>query len=70
MMDLGALFFGIFVGIFIFAFAKACQQTRSIWKKSHTLNNPYLYLIWGEAICNLIFAVTTFLYLNDIIPEA
>ncbi|KAH7248406.1 hypothetical protein B0J15DRAFT_468408 [Fusarium solani] len=66
-MDLASIYFGLFIGVFIFTFAKAVQQTRSIWKRTHTLHNAYLYLIWGEAWVNLIFAIVTFLYLNDII---
>ncbi|KAF5007911.1 hypothetical protein FDECE_5826 [Fusarium decemcellulare] len=66
-MDLAAFFFGLFVGIFIFAFSKACQQTRSIWRRTHSLRNAYLFLVWGEALANLVFAITTILFINGVI---
>lgn len=66
-MDLGSFFFGTFIGIFIFAFSKACNQTASIWKRTHSINNAYLYLVWGEALCNLVFAITTILFLTGVV---
>ncbi|KAM6513713.1 hypothetical protein FALCPG4_016084 [Fusarium falciforme] len=67
MVDLAAIYYGLFLGIFVFTFAKGVQQTRAIWKRTHSLHNAYLYLIWTEAWANFIFALVTFLFLNDII---
>lgn len=67
-MDLASIYFGLFFGVFVFTFAKAVDQTRSIWRHTHQLHNPYLYMIWVEAVVNLIFCIVTYLFLNGIIP--
>jgi hypothetical protein len=67
MIDLASIYYGLFLGVFIFAFAKAVQQTRAIWKRTHSFHNAYLYMIWSEAVVNFVFALITFLYLNGII---
>ncbi|KAH7124668.1 hypothetical protein EDB81DRAFT_811421 [Dactylonectria macrodidyma] len=67
-MDIASLYYGLFLGFFIFAFAKAVQQTQGIWKRTRSLRHAYLYMIWGETWTNFIFALVTFLYLNGIIP--
>ncbi|KAK7756675.1 hypothetical protein SLS62_001116 [Diatrype stigma] len=66
--DLGAFFFGMFVGIFIFAFLKCIAQTLHIYKHKQSFVSLYLCLLWGEGVCNLVFAVTTILFLNEVIP--
>ncbi|KAM0540957.1 hypothetical protein ACHAPJ_013442 [Fusarium lateritium] len=68
MIDLASIYYGLFLGVFIFTFAKAVSQTRAIWKRTHSLHNAYLYMIWNEQLVNFIFALITFLYLNGIIP--
>lgn len=68
MFDLGAYFFGMFVGVFIFAIIKCIAQTLHIRKHKKSLLSLYLCLLWGEAVCNLVFALTTILFLNDVIP--
>ncbi|KAF4460977.1 hypothetical protein FALBO_12231 [Fusarium albosuccineum] len=67
-VDLAAIYFGIFIGVFVFTFAKALQQTRSIYRRTQSLHNAYLYLIWVEAWTNFAFAILTFLFLNGVIP--
>ncbi|KAM0425966.1 hypothetical protein ACHAPT_008905 [Fusarium lateritium] len=67
MVDLASIYFGLFVGVFIFTIAKVVQQTRNIWKRTHSFHNTYLYLIWAEAWTNFIFAIVTFLFLNNAI---
>ncbi|KAH7050016.1 hypothetical protein B0J12DRAFT_753268 [Macrophomina phaseolina] len=69
-MDLATFFFGLFLGLFIPTFTKVVQQTRTIWKRTRRLSNVYLYMIWVEAVVNLIFALTTFLYLNNAIRSS
>ena len=66
-MDLAAIFFGLFIGLFIHTLTKVVHQTRTIWKRTRSLSNVYLHMIWVEAVVNLIFALTTFLYLNGFI---
>ncbi|KAF4960177.1 hypothetical protein FGADI_1196 [Fusarium gaditjirri] len=68
MIDLASVYYGLFLGVFIFTFAKAVSQTRAIYKRTHSLHNAYLYMIWTEAVVNFVFALITFLYLNGIIP--
>ncbi|KAF5257557.1 hypothetical protein FOXYS1_11911 [Fusarium oxysporum] len=67
-MDLASIYFGLFLGVFVFTFAKAVQQTRGIWRRTQSLHHGYLYMIWVEVWVNFVFALVTFLYLNDIIP--
>ncbi|KAK4448924.1 hypothetical protein QBC34DRAFT_464104 [Podospora aff. communis PSN243] len=64
------LFFGMFLGIFIFTFAKVIGQTMAIWRRTKSLVNAYLAMIWIEALVNIIFALVTFLYMpiNKVIP--
>lgn len=66
--DLGAFFFGMFVGVFIFVFIRCTRQTMHIQKHKRNTVSLYLYLVWGEALCNVVFAVTTILFLSDVIP--
>jgi len=68
-MDLAAIFFGLFIGLFIHTLTKVVQQTRVIWKRTHSLSNVYLYMIWVEALVNLVFALTTFLFINGFIKS-
>ncbi|UNI22276.1 hypothetical protein JDV02_008178 [Purpureocillium takamizusanense] len=67
-IDLAVLYFGLFLGIFPFTLVKVADQTRKILVRSRGLYNAYLYMIWIEALVNLIFALITFLYLKGIIP--
>lgn len=67
-MDLASIYFGLFLGVFVFTFAKAVEQTRSIWKHTHRIVHPYLFMIWVEAWVNFVFCIVTYLYLNNIIP--
>ncbi|KAH7123145.1 hypothetical protein EDB81DRAFT_872694 [Dactylonectria macrodidyma] len=67
-MDLASIYYGLFLGFFIFAFAKSVQQTRGIWKRTRSLRHAYLYMIWAEAWTNFVFALVTYLYLNGVIP--
>jgi hypothetical protein len=69
-MDLATLFFGMFMPIFIITVGKAAKQTRSIFRKTGTLQHTYLYLVWGEALANVMFAVTTFLFIQGVINGA
>ncbi|KAH7021705.1 hypothetical protein B0J12DRAFT_733321 [Macrophomina phaseolina] len=66
-MGIATLFFGLFLGLFLPTLAKVVQQTRTVWKRTRRLSNVYLYMIWAEAVVNLIFAITTFLYLEKYI---
>uniref|UniRef100_A0A0B7KKD3 Uncharacterized protein n=1 Tax=Bionectria ochroleuca TaxID=29856 RepID=A0A0B7KKD3_BIOOC len=67
MIDLASIYYGLFIGVFVFTFAKALSQTRAIWKHVHSLHNAYLYMVWIEIWVNFVFALVTFLFLNGII---
>ena len=66
-MELFSIFFGAFLGLFVPTSAKALQQTWAIWRRTRGLTNAYLYMVWLELIVNLIFAITTYLYLCKVI---
>ncbi|KAF4341635.1 hypothetical protein FBEOM_4430 [Fusarium beomiforme] len=68
MIDLASIYYGLFLGVFVFASSKAISQTRAIWKRTHSFRNAYVYMIWIEIWVNFVFALLTFLYLNGIIP--
>ncbi|KAK0622486.1 hypothetical protein B0T14DRAFT_563934 [Immersiella caudata] len=61
--SLPTLFFGVFLGVFVFALSKIVGQTTAIWRRTKNLANAYLVMIWVEASVNLIFALLTFLYM-------
>ncbi|KAH7353183.1 hypothetical protein BKA66DRAFT_516250 [Pyrenochaeta sp. MPI-SDFR-AT-0127] len=69
-MELFSIFFGAFLGLFVPTSGKAMQQTWSIWQRTRSLRNVYLYMIWVEAIVNLIFALVTYLYLCKVIQPS
>ncbi|KAG5952181.1 hypothetical protein E4U53_001452 [Claviceps sorghi] len=68
MIDLAAIYFGIFIGVFPLTLVKIVRQTRKIIAQSRSWRNAYLYMIWIEALVNFVFAIVTYLYLTDIIP--
>lgn len=67
-MDLASIYFGLFLGLFVFTLVKIIGQTRKILQRSRAFRNAYLYMIWTEATVNFIFAIVTYLFLNGIIP--
>jgi hypothetical protein len=66
-MDLASLYFGLFLAVFVFTLTKVVVQTRVIWRRTRSLANPYLWMIWVEAWVNLAFALSTFLFINGVI---
>ncbi|KAG6007118.1 hypothetical protein E4U21_006302 [Claviceps maximensis] len=67
MIDLAAIYFGIFIGVFPLTLVKIIRQTRKIVAQSRTYHNAYLYMIWIEALVNFVFAIVTYLYLTNVI---
>ena len=66
-MELSSIFFGLFIGLFLPTLTKVAQQTQSIWRRTRRFVNIYLYMIWTEAIVNLIFSVTTYPFICGVI---
>lgn len=69
-MDLASFYFGAFLGVFVFTFAKVLSQTRLIWKRTRTVANWYLWMLWIETWVNIFFALIIFLFLNGVIPAS
>lgn len=67
-MDLASLYYGLFLGIFVFTQTKIVQQTTTIWRHKRSLANAYVVMIWVEAWVNFVFALITYLFLNNVIP--
>jgi hypothetical protein len=67
-LQVASIIFGFFLGIFFFTLIKVLRQTWSIWKRTQTVLNWYLFLIWTEVIVNFVFATTTYMYLTGIFP--
>jgi len=69
-MEVASIFFGLFFGLLSFTAMKVVRQTWTIWKRTQSVWNGYLWMIWVEGIVNVIFAVTTYMYLRaDIKPR-
>jgi hypothetical protein len=66
-LEVASIFFGLFLGLFFYAAMKVAKQTLSIWKRTQSLVNIYLWMIWVEAVVNFIFALTTYMYLRGLI---
>ena len=66
-LELATIFFGIFIGLFFFTLVKVVRQTSAIWKRNKDVWNFYLWMIWVETATNLIFAVTTYLFIRGMI---
>ncbi|KAH8725584.1 hypothetical protein GQ44DRAFT_615329 [Phaeosphaeriaceae sp. PMI808] len=69
-MEIYSIFFGAFLGLFVPTAGKTMQQTWTIWQRTRTLNNTYLYMIWTEVVVNFVFALVTYLYLCKVIPPS
>lgn len=65
--DVASVFFGTFLGLFVFSAAKAARQTASIWERTRSIWNWYLWMIWIEVVCNFAFSLATYLLLRGII---
>ncbi|KAK4104448.1 hypothetical protein N658DRAFT_521107 [Parathielavia hyrcaniae] len=69
-MDLASFYFGAFLAVFCFTQTKIIQQTRAIWRRTRSIANGYLWMIWIEAWVNFIWAIKTFLFLCGVIPPS
>ncbi|KAF1809216.1 hypothetical protein P152DRAFT_442089 [Eremomyces bilateralis CBS 781.70] len=68
--EFASIFFGTFIALFFFTTTKAMRQSWSIWKRTRSLLNWYLFMIWVEVIANFIFALVTYLFLRGTIPPS
>jgi hypothetical protein len=67
-VDIAAIYFGLFWGIFPFTAAKAVQQTCKILRRARNLrHHAYLYMIWVELVVNIIFNLASYLHLIGVI---
>jgi hypothetical protein len=66
-LEVASIFFGFFFALFFFTALKVMRQTWSIWSRTKRFMIFYLWMIWVEITVNLIFAITTYLYLRGII---
>ena len=57
----GSIFFGMTLGIAIFAFAKALRQTLRTWSKGSGIT-AYLYMLWAEWLASLTLAVVAWCF--------
>jgi hypothetical protein len=67
-LEVPSIFLGTFAGLFFLTITKVAQQSWRIWGRTHSLANLYLWMIWTEAIVNVIFALTTYLFIRGDIP--
>jgi TRAP-type mannitol/chloroaromatic compound transport system permease small subunit len=67
-MNLAIILFGFFLGLFLFTSMKVAQQSWSIWNRTRSIWNVYLWMIWIEVLVNFVFAATTYMFLQAVIP--
>jgi hypothetical protein len=66
-MRVASITFGIFIGLVIFTIVKALRQTWGIWGRTKNAWNKYLWMMWIEVVVNLVFAITTYMYIDGMI---
>jgi xanthine/uracil/vitamin C permease (AzgA family) len=65
--QVASITFGIFIGLIVFTIVKALRQTWGIWSRTKNAWNRYLWMMWVEVLVNLVFAITTYMYIDGII---
>ena len=63
-LEVPSIFLGLFAGFFFLTITKVAQQSWRIWGRTRSIANLYLWMIWVEAIVNMIFALTTYLFIR------
>ncbi|PVH97845.1 hypothetical protein DM02DRAFT_504470, partial [Periconia macrospinosa] len=69
-MEIFSIFFGIFLGLFVPTSTTAMQQTWSIYRRTRSIKNWYVGMVWLEIVVNLIFSISTYLYLCGVIKPS
>jgi len=64
-----AIFFGVFIGLFFYTLSEVAKQTWQIWRRTHSIVNWYLWMIWTECLVNLVFALTMYLFIRGTIEQ-
>jgi hypothetical protein len=69
-LEVASIFFGLFLGLFAFTSMKAVRQSWTIWGRTKSVSNFYLWAIMIETVATITFAITTYLFLRgDILPR-
>jgi membrane-anchored glycerophosphoryl diester phosphodiesterase (GDPDase) len=63
-LEIPSIFFGVFTGLFALTISKVAKQSWQIWRRRHSFVNWYLWMIWLETIVNMVFALTTYLFIR------
>ncbi|PQE21185.1 hypothetical protein CJF31_00010859 [Rutstroemia sp. NJR-2017a BVV2] len=63
-MDIVSICFGVSIGFWILTTSKAARQTLKVWKRKHSIHSLYIYMIWMEAIVNLVIAIVSWLFIR------
>jgi hypothetical protein len=64
---LATFVWGFSLALSIFAFAKAAQQTRRSWLRTHRVT-AYIFMIWLEWVVCIIVSANSWLFLVNVIP--
>jgi hypothetical protein len=63
-MDMVSICFGFSLGFCVLTSSKAARQTFAVYRRTHSLRNLYLWMIWAEAIVNLVMAILSWLFIR------
>jgi len=67
--EIPAIFFGVFIGLIFLTSVKALRQTWGIWNRTKNAWNRYLWMVWVSLGTNLVFSITTYMYIDGMIKE-
>jgi len=69
-LQIASITWGLTFGIGILTTWTAIQQTMAMQKRYGywKLNSPYIWMIWLEILVCLVFSITCWLHLNEVIP--
>ncbi|KXH38344.1 hypothetical protein CNYM01_07534 [Colletotrichum nymphaeae SA-01] len=63
-LEIPSIYFGITIGLTILIAVKASQQTVSIYMKTNSFFNLYVWMIWVLLIANLLQAIINWLFIR------
>ncbi|KAH6664021.1 hypothetical protein B0J14DRAFT_494014 [Halenospora varia] len=63
-LDIVSICFGFSLGFCVLTGSKAARQTFAIYRRTHSLRNLYMWMIWTEVIVNLVIAILSWLFIR------
>ncbi|KAH8676475.1 hypothetical protein BGZ60DRAFT_446762 [Tricladium varicosporioides] len=63
-MDMVSICFGFSLAFCVLTGSKAARQTFGVYRRTHSLFNLYLWMIWAEGIVNFIMSIISWLFIR------